>query len=102
MCRQAGTIPTMNINQLSVAGPTGFHLYDYTTDIKAKTNGFGIPAGYLIPIGSNMNIDLSLKYIMNKNKFDYENKSEDGNYDLKQNTILISIGLKYTINFKNK
>jgi len=82
-------------NWRSVAGPTGFYQYDYSTDIKAKTNGFGISVGYLYPVGSNMNIDVSLKYVMNKNKFDYENKSEDGNYNLKQNTILLSIGLKY-------
>lgn len=84
-------------NQLTVAGPTGYHLYDYSTEIKAKTNGFGISAGYIIPVGSNVNVDLSLKYIMHKNKFDYENKNEYGNYDLKQNSILISIGLKYIL-----
>jgi len=88
---------TIKGNQIALPGPTGFYAYDYTTNIKAKTNGFGISAGYLIPIGSNMSIDFSLKYIMNKNNFDYENKREEANYNLKQNIILISIGLKYLL-----
>lgn len=84
-------------NMKSVPGQTGFHAYDYTSTNKAKANGYGLSAGYLIPVGSNCNIDLSLRYLRNKNKFEYENKNENGTYNLAQNTFLVTVGFKYAL-----
>lgn len=84
-------------NHLVFPPSSSISIIDYSTIIEGKTFGFGISAGYSILLGSNLTVDLALRYLRNKNKFEYENISEDGTYNIKQNTALISIGLKYIL-----
>jgi opacity protein-like surface antigen len=84
-------------NNLSIPTSTGFRSVDYSTIIDGNTQGFGLTAGCSIPLGNNVIADLALKYILNSNKFKYDNKSEEGTYNLKQNMAMISFGLKYIL-----
>ena len=87
---------------MNIAGLTGFSSYDYSTDIKAGTNGVGLSAGYSVPLGINLNLDVALQYVLNNMDCEYENKSEEGTYDDDQNTILVSVGFRYIFQRKDK
>jgi opacity protein-like surface antigen len=87
-------------NHLSIPGETGFYSYDYSTNISGNTFGFSLSAGYSISLGNNITTELAFNYIRNKNKFKYDNISESGDYNIKQNAVLISVGLKYILKQK--
>lgn len=87
-------------NNISIPGQTGFSSSDYSTNIDSNTNGFGISAGYSIQLGNNVTSELALNYMRNKNKFNYDNKNEDGTYNIKQNMVLVSLGFKYILQRK--
>lgn len=88
-------------NHIDLPRTSGYPSIDYSTIVDGKTSGFGISAGYSIQLGSNINIDLALRYLRNKNKFEYENINENGTYTIKQNTALISLGLKYILKIRS-
>jgi hypothetical protein len=87
-------------NNLSFPGTTGFHSYDYSTNISGNTSGFILSAGYSIHLGNNITTELAFNYLRNKNKFKYDNMSESGDYNIRQNTALISVGFKYILKQK--
>jgi hypothetical protein len=86
--------------KISIPGSSGVYTYDITTDLDARTNGAGLTAGYMIPIGERMNIDVALSYIMNNSKYKYKSGQDDGDYTFKQKTLMISLGFKHVINRK--
>ncbi len=87
-------------NNLPIAGSTGFSIYDYSTDISGSVSGINVSAGYSIPLGNNVTTEIAFNYLRNKNKFKYDNSSETGTYNIKQNIGLISIGFKYILKAK--
>jgi opacity protein-like surface antigen len=87
-------------NNLSVPGPTGFHSYDYSTNISGNTSGFSLSAGYSISLGNKITTELAFNYLRNNNKFKYDNMSETGDFNIRQNAALVSVGLKYILKRK--
>jgi len=87
-------------NNLSIPGATGFYNYDYSTTISGNTSGFSISAGYSISLGNNITTELAFNYLRNKNKYNYDNRNESGDYNIRQNAALISVGLKYILKRK--
>ena len=84
-------------NDISLPSSSGYSSINYSTTFKGNTTGVGLSVGYSLPLGSNITIDILLSYIRNKNKNEYENKNETGDYTIKQNTALISIGFNYIL-----
>jgi hypothetical protein len=86
--------------EVHIPATNGFSSIDYTTTMQSTTKGFGISAGYSIPLGNNLITDIAIKYYLNTNKAEYDYTGGNGTYSEKQNMILLSIGLKYLLKKK--
>jgi hypothetical protein len=94
------SIENINSNSLPIAGQTGFYTYNYSTKILSTISGIDLTAGYSIPLGTNVTTELGFSYLGNKNKFKYDNSSDSGTFNIKQNVGLIFVGIKYILKAK--